>query len=120
MTRSKIPRARAEFDDAVDLRTTHSGSNRRHVLTIDGVTRNLREWEHVSGISRNIIRCRLLRGWDARRAVFTDTTVDKAGKARAARRPALPPPVARGVSAFAQGSVKSFPAGYLDVLRRVA
>ena len=120
MTRSKIPTARVEFDEAIDLRTTHSGSNRRHVLTIDGVTRNLREWEHVSGIPRNVIRHRLNRGWEPRAAVFTDTTADAAGRERRAKAVARLPVVCRGVSMFPMGSVRSFPMFALDLLRRIA
>lgn len=120
MTRSKIPTARVEFDEAIDLRTTHSGSNRRHVLTIDGVTRNLREWEHVSGIPRNVIRHRLNRGWEPRAAVFTDTTADSSGRDRRAKAMPNFPVVCRGVSTFPMGSVRSFPMFALDFLRRIA
>ena len=105
----------------MDLRATNSGSNRRHMVTIDGITRNLVEWERASGIPRNIIRHRLNRGWEPRLAVFTDMVRAKDGRICRARALKIPAPVAaRGISTFPMGSVRSFPLDFLPVLRRVA
>lgn len=47
-------------------------NNKRNnrLITIDGKTLNLAQWVEKMGISRNVIRQRLERGWDAKSAIM--------------------------------------------------
>jgi len=40
-------------------------------VEIDGITKNITEWAEVYGVSRDVIYCRIQKGWDLRRAVIT-------------------------------------------------
>lgn len=40
-------------------------------VEIDGTTKNITEWAEVYGISRDVIYCRIQKGWDLKRAVIT-------------------------------------------------
>jgi hypothetical protein len=48
-------------------RREHNG--RRAGLTVDGVTRSVREWAAVVGITRQTLNWRLRAGWPLREAV---------------------------------------------------
>ncbi len=49
------------------------GSNTRnsHVITIDGISKTVSQWAHVSSVSRRAIGMRLEKGWPERAAIFT-------------------------------------------------
>jgi hypothetical protein len=45
--------------------------NKRHhvMITVDGITKNTWEWEVETGIPATLIRSRILRGWNPKRAI---------------------------------------------------
>jgi len=47
----------------------------RVLITVDGVTRNLKEWARVTGVPRATISMRLAKGWEPVRAVTTPRQV---------------------------------------------
>ncbi len=87
-------------------------------ITIDGVSRTAGQWAKISGLTKTTIHRRIRSGWDARRAVFEDARLGNVTVRKARRQ--LPPPVAKGISTFPMGAIRSFPLYALDILRRVA
>ncbi len=55
---------------AEQLRNKRSNVN----LTVEGVTQCLEDWAAVSGLSPLVIRRRLNKGWDSKRAIFEPLT----------------------------------------------
>jgi len=48
------------------------GNNRRVTVyyTIDGVSKTASQWSEISGVRPSVIRSRIYRGWDVKKAVF--------------------------------------------------
>ena len=42
-----------------------------HYITIDGITKTIKEWSQISGVSMTVINARIVQfGWDAKEAVY--------------------------------------------------
>lgn len=52
-------------------RNQHRNQHRNHILTVNGVSDCLAGWAERTGLSKEVIRQRLLRGWSMTRAVTT-------------------------------------------------
>lgn len=49
----------------------------------DGSTKTLEEWQNLTGISKQLIRDRINRGWSVRSALLTKARNYRAGKKKA-------------------------------------
>lgn len=54
-----------------DKKTQANNTRKNHLITIDGVTKNIRQWEVDRGFAPGTISWRIYEGWDAERAVTT-------------------------------------------------
>lgn len=58
----------------VELEAQYRNRRDMFMLTIDGVTKELHDWLHLSPVCAHTIRCRVYRGWNHKDALFKPQT----------------------------------------------